>query len=135
MRAIKYQAWYQGKMYEVIGLFFNEQGVVTCGIRFSADIVHYMGCDQVKLRQFIGRLDKHGQEVYEGDIVKGRMHQFNTIADQIEEVAYEESGLLTPFCCVTGYEGETWTDELIDGFEIIGDIYQHPNLLKKAGHP
>jgi uncharacterized phage protein (TIGR01671 family) len=132
MRVIKFQAWYQGKMYEVIGLFFNEQGVVTCGIRSSADSVHYMGSDQVKLRQFIGRLDKHGQEVYEGDIVKGRVAHSDHIEEvEYGEVRYGETGELSPFCVTTGYDGETWVNDLIGGFEIIGNIYQHSELVRR----
>lgn len=131
MRPLKFQAWYQGKMYEVVGMFFNSEGVVTCGIRSGADSVHYMGYDQVKLRQFTGQLDKHGKEVYEGDIVKGRMAH----VDEIEEVGYEETGELSPFHVTTGYSGETWVNYLIDGFEIIGNIYEHPDLLPKRGKP
>lgn len=131
MRAIKFQAWYQGKMYEVIGLFFNEQGVITCGIRISADAVHYTGCREMKLRQFTGWLDKHGQEVYEGDIVKGRTRAYGKVEEVIQEVDYEDTpGLLSPFCVTTGYDGDTWIDGLVDGFEIIGNIYEHPELVR-----
>ena len=73
--------------------------------------------------QFTGLLDKSGKEIYEGDIV-----QINKIRREVE---YRE-GCFFPFnggdcgCCSSE---DSWLNEKNKNYEIIGNIYESPELL------
>ncbi len=91
--------------------------------------------NQVKYKdQFTGLKDKNGKEIYEGDIVK------HSIYKSLAEIVY---GLGSYMCRVNTKKGvrdyyilenarqdEFETDGKVDNFEIIGNIYENPDLLK-----
>jgi uncharacterized phage protein (TIGR01671 family) len=80
--------------------------------------------DDVELMQFTGFLDKNGKAIYESDIVRG---------DQGNHIGYVE----------WDHEWGAWIVEWTQGMsagqilgrvlpvEVIGNVYEHPNLLKK----
>ena len=78
--------------------------------------------DDVVVMEFTGLLDKSGKEIYEGDVVKLSERY------ELREVIFEEGTfgwkslvfpIITPFCTV----------DLTDT-EVIGNIYENPELLK-----
>lgn len=92
------------------------------------------GGNEMKLMQFTGLKDKNGKEIYEGDIIN--LHQF--LFDGFGEVERENKGeigidwygvhLLTDkeetgcyLACAYGLHEES--------FEIIGNIYENPELI------
>lgn len=94
----------------------------------------------LELMQYTGLKDKNGKEIYEGDIVKYKYVQGfeaetednkvdpNQITEMINEVKFKDGEFwprpdkYIPEDCFYGYK-------LFD-FEIIGNIYQNPELLK-----
>jgi uncharacterized phage protein (TIGR01671 family) len=67
---------------------------------------------EYELMQFTGLLDKNGKEIYEGDILKGR---FNGVVEWTNECAKYNNG---------------WSS-FWDNSEIVGNIYENPELLKQ----
>lgn len=75
------------------------------------------------IMQFTGLLDKHGKEIYEGDIVSNGESQNNHCLSGIHEVKLECGGFY-PFA-ISGWEGTMSVEKC----EIIGNIYENPDLL------
>jgi hypothetical protein len=84
------------------------------------------------LMQFTGLKDKHGKEVYEGDIVKAVLKDMGELKNVVEQVYYtDEYAAFGPFCHLMHYDEERWIDCLQgDEFEVIGNIYEHSYLLE-----
>lgn len=83
--------------------------------------------DEIILMQYTGLKDKNGKEIYEGDITN------NGVVEWCKSLNWDSGGSNHPgfyFDCKE-------TDELSyhDGFdndtEVIGNIYENPELLKK----
>lgn len=82
------------------------------------------------LMQSTGMFDKNGKEIFEGDIVKYKSG-CNTYA---EEVAYDKNfggfGVRDAKTDIIFTFGEVFEDIGIIPLEVIGDIYDNPELLE-----
>jgi len=99
----------------------------------------------LELMQFTGLLDKNGKEIYEGDIIRvldrdwcGGDYTKETVEDYMKrisvlcEVIFKGDAFILKY--LSGNSGN-YSDRLYktngrDIFEIIGDIYQNPELIK-----
>lgn len=88
-----------------------------------------------ELMQFTGLTDKNGKEVYEGDIVKQSFPDYTEHSmddeprwiEKISFIVYRAHGFWVDNEFF-GWEGEgLWSWDIM---EIIGNIYEHPDLLK-----
>lgn len=95
------------------------------------------GFDEVVLMQSTGVYDKHGVEIFEGDIIQ-QVHAYDYSILEIE------TDFLEPFEVKKGnYVQGKWVAEEVDGenysvvmyvfgkdVKIIGNVHQHPELLE-----
>ncbi len=82
-------------------------------------------------QQFTGLHDKNGKAIYEGDVVK-REWSDGSLKQQFE-VFWSESKCgwnLSPELLIARSEGTDGT--FAQGFEVIGNIYENPELLQKG---
>lgn len=82
-----------------------------------------LGQDRFVLQQFTGLTDKNGKEIYEGDIMTGRPNPIE-VRYEPPEFRFIYKHVDSKFC---DYWHVGWAD--FEG-EIIGNIFQNPELLK-----
>lgn len=120
MGEIKFRAWEEktNKMYTVAALYpwsKEKNGHITCRVR--DDATERLG-NNCKIMQYTGLKDKNGKEIYEGDIIK-----------YITEKAYPIT-IDTSHGIRARIGKDNMCKDMEDKAEIIGNIYENPNLLK-----
>lgn len=123
MRTIKFRAWdidREQMMSYVEQPFFQRDGSVSHVHGYYNESVppKTLFSKEFELMQFTGLLDKNGNEIYEGDILKTE--------SGVCEVKWYEKGA----CFRWMFQGNSESPLNYDDREIIGNIYQNPELLK-----
>ncbi|MHA1268067.1 MAG: YopX family protein [Candidatus Helarchaeota archaeon] len=144
MREIKFKALDKEakRIYDVVSINWDENGEITTVFVNNADVIEELLPDDIELLQYTGLKDKNGKEIYEGNIVlvKGvlRPSGFDDYFHDVKYVVKMEYGvwyleLIRDFEQSYYYDGE----ELYvvrKRCEVIGNIYENPELLKEAEH-
>lgn len=145
MRTIKFRAWDGKKMVVVDGLDCLRDGKpIVCVSVDGKGGLPMENIGEVPIMQFTGTLDKNGREIYEGDVVRivkdetqkfgNTPHQEGLLFGDVASVEWNETnvryslfpkgeleeGDIDYYCAWTGWN---W-------LEIIGNIYENPDLLK-----
>ena len=136
-REIKFRAWdkKEKKMYYVDELIWFNDGRDLTRVVCGCEVRNYRYLqmpDDVELMQFTGLHDKNGKEIYEGDILKEGQYTLEPM------IVFWDRGLCS-FELKT--KDENTFEHLLDllgendlGYilwEVIGNIYENKNLLKK----
>ena len=123
-REIKFRAWY-----------FN-QILDWEHIMAHLDLHKVFDDKDMKLMQFTGLLDKNGKEIYEGDIVK---RTYNEYSENFEVKYFSDDGYPAfDLDDIHGYLCDSESNLLSEAIgagedielEIIGNIYENPELIK-----
>ena len=77
------------------------------------------GCFDGAIMQYTGLKDKNGKEIYEGDVLKSPYPNCKNI-----EIKWMTGG-----CCNFVATGWDWDQDCIKNFEVIGNIYENPELI------
>ena len=133
MRELKFRAWssFIGKMIP-IGYFHGDKGYET-----ARDLEDGLPVQGSEIMQFINRLDKRNQEIYEGDIIRVNKGLWSErIEDCITKVEFVDGAFgfhegvyntkygkssLNDFCSINDYDS--------GDIEKIGNIYENSNIL------
>lgn len=93
----------------------DKDGIILWGEIFN-------GNEKLELMQVTGLLDKNGKEIYEGDIVR----------DGSEIFAVQWVADTGAWGILDSDESMAWLGDYNISCEIIGNIYENPELLKEA---
>ena len=144
MREIKFRAW-DKKRKEIVYLdFLNLSKAQFCGSWVVAppdnlfDVAttkgNLLNFKDVELMQYTGLKDKNSVEIYEGDIVL--VNETRTyVLEKPQEVFFADGGFYVghkgAYECKLYFEtcNKTYRKKTFNGIEIIGNIYENPELL------
>lgn len=125
MREIKFRAWNK-KTSKIVDLYsitplatdpnFNQDGLF---IPFDEDYI---------LMQYIGRKDKNGREIFEGDIIKNYYNYYDEKEKKWIPVTENMSIIWNEHWCQFSFNSNRAVDHWGE-MEVIGNIYENPELL------
>jgi len=115
MREIKFRAFHKigGMKYSFDG-WNSEVCVLT-------DVWKYIEDYGYTVMQYTGLKDKNGKEIYEGDVIKK--------GECVYKVAFGSGAFI--FQGISHRNSGYFTHSPSDEFEILGNIYENPELIKK----
>ena len=138
MKNIKFRAWDKKSKklhYDITGFEFGVEEMT--GVFIDGD---FYDKENIELMQYTGLKDKNGKEIYEGDILKIPEWLMQDNQDKCICIYAEEHQTIEiigfGLYIKDEYSGEykiiVPSDEW-DEFEVIGNIYDNPELLEKEG--
>ena len=117
-REIKFRAWVKElKKLSAVNEFYFTGGTYVCDYEYALDP------EDIELMQYTGLKDRNGVEIYEGDIVN-HSKQGNLI------VKYGNKHFDYAGFTLINSSGMTNTLQNPYIYEVIGNIYEDPELLK-----
>jgi uncharacterized phage protein (TIGR01671 family) len=142
MREIKFRAWFEGHMYEIAKLdFWGDPDQATCDMARNSlteygnvEEIYEVYLHEVELMQYTGLKDKNGKEIYEGDIVSFEDsdggYEYQDVVINTGIVEYGELGFYFTNRVAVEMDDFYIKDGRCDEIEVIGNIYDNPELLE-----
>lgn len=133
MREIKFRAWDKKakKFIPTRNIVWNDNGLVGINMGFSRKEKRFIG--NIKIMQYTGLKDKNGKDIYEGDLIKDDEGEIEEVKppEIFECDAFKVYGY--KFC--SGHFIDARGEKTLERFyshqpEIIGNIYENPDLIK-----
>lgn len=131
MREIKFRAWHKEKKKMLsYGELFN----IDCSGEYpflALAAGHYEDCIEplkVELMQYTGLQDTNGVDIYEGDIINAEYRNEWSVEKIYGNVMFSDNGCF--YLSVTENEGVIFPLLCEDTIEVIGNIYENPELLE-----
>lgn len=129
MREIKFRAWVKEKkaIFEVILIDY-----VTKKVTYLLERVGHLlsirdaKFNDVELMQYTGLKDKNNKEIYEGDIL------FESFGERYYKVVFENGGFRAEFKGDFDEHSFDLIDVVAQGCEIVGNIYENPELMEEV---
>lgn len=110
--------------------FFCPYSASDHAIIYTYDPCEKMPVYKETIGQYIGREDKNGKKIFEGDIVK--LDKWDRTECQVGVIKFQW-GIYVAECIICGKEYLLDLNKLPSiMIEIIGNIYDNPDLLHKA---
>lgn len=95
-----------------IGIFFDDTEEEDCK-------VHIFSVNSSTVGQYTGLTDKNGKKIFEGDIVRAMMDWGPAgMIESVVDIGFKK------------YDGYRWNYFDLDTIEIIGNVYENPELLE-----
>lgn len=131
MREIKFRAWDEEERFMYYGVLPISDSHFLIADQYGHR-VHEAAGQAVHVMQFTGLHDTDGKEIWEGDIVKdadeGTLHVIKYYAEEWDYPAFD----LDPYIDVDSNGISYCLQDM--GLEVIGNIYENPELLKEASN-
>lgn len=127
-REIKFRAWDKEKemMFNPSSVNWKSGTLWVCNVNGENRLEYELINPKAELMQFTGLLDKNGEEIYEGDIVKTKYQPKAQMIWEDEEACF---AFLTIDDVVKDNKMYGFHDMEV---EIIGNIYENPDLLTSS---
>jgi uncharacterized phage protein (TIGR01671 family) len=134
MREIKFRAWDK----EAKEMFYSDDGR---GFQFELSPMAGNGITDLKgnalldrdftdWMQFTGLTDKNGKEIYEKDFVKYLFLGLGEPHYLVGQIVFSNFGFCIKLPQIAGMEQVETIAKHINDIEVVGNIYQNPDLLK-----
>ena len=129
MREIKFRIWVKDRkaIFEVISIDY-----VTKKVTYLLERVGHLlsirdaKFNDVELMQYTGIKDKDNKKIYEGDIL------FESFGEKYYKVVFENGGFRAEFKGDFDEHSFDLIDVVAQGCEIVGNIYENPELMEEV---
>lgn len=126
MKMLKFRVWDGEKMHDDVVVGSLPDIGMMWNYEFDYDVKGPMAAPIEWIMQYLGRSDKNGRKIYQGDIVryKWRADIHGDWEEQVGEVYYDEE-----VCGFLIDRALEFTLMEISAVEVIGNIYENPELV------